>query len=222
MNKATLKSKVTKALRKGMKGAAADIDNLIPRAYTAGKLYEAYVLALVCQRLKLDEGCTLTLVGSSKVTLKSSPGPLNTAYPHIRVEKGGMHLADIWTDVEFTSLSAFHSGKSGLIPGDYHEIDIAVLQPGAKARPLPPEILLAVECKNTGYQKRLLREILGVRRELSLLIHSLQPTAFAIWPRSLVPADPPSCIAVYSSDSAVLNFTGPGGFFGIDFFHEPL
>ena len=41
MKTATVKSKITKALRRGMKGTKADIDSLIPKAYTAGKLYEA-------------------------------------------------------------------------------------------------------------------------------------------------------------------------------------
>jgi hypothetical protein len=221
MNKAAVKSKITKALRLGMKGKKADIEGLIPKALTAGKLYEAYVLALVCQQLKSHENCTLTLIGSSKITLKSSPGPINSAYPYIRVDRNGQHFANIWTDIEFTSLSASQSGKVPLTLGDYHEMDIAVLSPGASARPLPAQVLLAVECKNTGYQKSLLREILGVRRELSLL-QAPVPTAFSIWPRAMVPADPPSCIAVYSSDPSVLNYSGPSSFFGIDFFHQPL
>jgi len=221
MKTATVKSKITKALRRGMKGTKADIDSLIPKAYTAGKLYEAYVLALICQELKTREGCTLTLVGSTKITLKSSPGPINKSYPHIRVDRHGQHFANIWTNIEFTSLSASQAGKSPLTLGDYHEMDIAVLHPSASARPLPSEILLAVECKNTGYQKSLLRETLGVRRELSML-QNPTPTAFTNWPRAKVPADPPSCVAVYSSDSAVLKYSGPGAFFGIDFFHQPL
>jgi hypothetical protein len=221
MNKAALKAKITKALRKGIRATKSDLENLLPAAFTAGKLYEAYALALICQNLKSKEGWKLTLVGSTKITLKSSPGPINTAYPHIRAEKHGSHIADIWTDVEFVGLSAFHSAKSPLTLGDYHEMDVAVLSPGASGRPTPHDIYLAAECKNTGYQKSLLRETLGVRRELSML-RDAQSTIFAIWPRSMVPADPPSCIVVFSTDPAVLNYASPGAFFGIDFFHEPV
>jgi len=221
MKKSAVKSKVTRALRKGIKGAKADIEGLVPKAFTAGKLYEAYVLALICQKLRNVEGCGLTLIGSTKVALKSSPGPINTSYPHIKVERNGQHFANIWTDVEFTSLSAVHSGKSPLTLGDYHEIDIAVVAPSASSRPHPNEVFLAVECKNTGYQKSLLRETLGVRRELSML-QDPHPTAFTTWPSAVVPAVPPSCIAVYSSDPAVLSYAGPGSFFGISFYHEPL
>ena len=221
MKKSEIKSKVTRALRKSVNARKADINNLVPTAFTAGKLYEAYVLALICQKLKYTEGYDLTLIGSTKVALKSSPGPINGLYPHIKVEKKGQHCADIWTDVEFTSLSAIRSGKSRLTFGDYHEIDIAVVRPNASSRPHPNEVLLAAECKNTGYQKSLLRETLGVRRELSML-HPPHPTAFAMWPSAMVPANPPSCIAVFSTDAAVLNYAGPGSFFGINFYHEPL
>jgi len=76
-----------------------------------------------------------------------------------------------------------------------------------------------VECKNTGYTKDLLKSILGIRRELSLLRDD-QRTRFSKWPRRLVPADPPSCLLVYSTDSAVLDYASPGEVFGIDFVHE--
>lgn len=221
MNKAAVKAKITAALRKGIRGRKSELSELVPKAFTAGKVYEAYILGILCQRLTSREGFSCVLVGSTKVALKSSPGPINTAFPHIRVYKNGGHVADIWTDIEFTSLSAFHQGKVVLSQGEYHEIDIALVAANSQARPLPSEVLLAVECKNTGYQKSLLREILGVRRELSLLVPPI-PTFFTVWPRSRVPADPPSCVAVFSSDASVLAYQAPGSYFGIDFNHEPL
>jgi hypothetical protein len=221
MNKVALKAKVTSALRKGIKGSQSSLAELVPDKLTAGKIYEAYVLGLVCGNLRTREGLTCTLVGATRLTLKSSPGPINSSYPHIRVTKAGSHVADIWTDIEFTALSAVRQGKSSLTQGEYHEMDIAIVAPNCQARPRPNEVYLAVECKNTGYQKRLLREILGVRRELSFHQQRV-PTFFAHWPRSEVPADPPSCIAVYSTDPDVVRYKAPGAFFGVDFFHQPL
>lgn len=221
MNRASLKAKVTTALKKGIKASKSSISDLVPAEFTAGKIYEAYVLGLVCQNLKLKEGLVSTLVGASSLTLKSSPGPINSAYPHIEVTKQGRHVANIWTDVEFTALSAARQGKKSLTNGEFHEMDIAVVSPNCHPRPYPNEVYLVVECKNTGYQKSLLREILGVRRELSLLTDS-QPSFFSAWPRQDVPAEPPSCIAVFSSDPSVSKYQAPGHFFGIDFFHEPL
>jgi hypothetical protein len=222
MDKSAIKTKITEALRKSLGATKGQVAALIPKAFTAGKLYEAYVLGLVCNELASREGCKLVLHGgATKIALKSSPGPINPTYPHIEVTKNGVHIANIWTDVEFTSMSAQKSGKMSMSYGDFHEMDIAVVLPNCSPRPFPSEILLAVECKNTGYQKSLLREILGIRRELSLLTGS-KPTAFSAWPRDHVPADPSSCIAVYSTDPAVLNYGSPGQFFGIDFFYEPL
>lgn len=95
MNKRGLKAKITSALRKGIKASSTSIADLVPEALTAGKLYEAYVLGLLCQRLRSKEGMRFTLIGGTKVTLKSSPGPINASYPHIQVTKRGKHIASI-------------------------------------------------------------------------------------------------------------------------------
>lgn len=221
MNKKALKAKITKALRKGINGSKAALSDLIPPSLTAGKIYEAYVLGVVCQKLHASEGLTITLVGGKRLALKSSPGPINHSYPHLRMTKGSTHVANIWTDIEFSALSALNSTGSTPTNGEYHEADIAMVAVNCAARPKPYEVYLVVECKNTGYQKSLLREILGVRRELSFLVQP-EPTMFSSWPRSHVPAHPPSCICVYSTDPAVLGYAAPGTFFGIDFYHEPL
>jgi hypothetical protein len=111
--------------------------------------------------------------------------------------------------------------RSSTQRGDFHELDIVVVDPGISGRPTHKNIWLGVECKNTGYTKDLLKSILGIRRELSLLAGN-QRTHFSKWPRSSVPADPPSCLVVYSTDPAVLHYASPGEIFGIDFVHEML
>ena len=110
MNKKALKAKITYALQKGIQGSRSSISDLVPEEFTAGKIYEAFTLGLVCQRLKSAEGMLCTLVGAKKITLKSSPGPINPNYPHIRVSRGGVHVGNIWTDIEFTALSAATQG----------------------------------------------------------------------------------------------------------------
>jgi hypothetical protein len=79
-----------------------------------------------------------------------------------------------------------------------------------------------VECKNTEYTKSLLKEILGVRRELSLLQGAELRTRFSKWPRQTVPAKPASCLTVYATHPVVLEYARPGSVFGIDFYHEEL
>jgi hypothetical protein len=194
---------------------------LVPATATPGKLYEAHVLSRVVEHLVVDEGYSLTLVGSSKIQLKSSPGPINRSYPRIEPRRLGACVAELWTDVEFLALS--HCSQLGASPtkGCYHELDIIIVDPGLSGRPRCETIWLGVECKNTGYQKGLLKEILGVRRELSLLQPG-QSTKFSAWPRSLVPASPASCLVVYSTDANVVAYSAPGTFFGIDFVYEPM
>lgn len=196
--------------------------NLLPKSLTSGKLYEAYVLGKVAEKLVSREGFQLTLVNSTYIALKSAPGPINRSYPRIDIFDAGRKVAELWTDIEFLSLSHFMDRRYQTpTQGEYHELDIMIVEPGITGRPAHNQIWLGVECKNTGYQKGLLKEILGIRRELSLL-QAPRATRFQYWPRSKVPADPPSCLVVYATDQKVSNYSAPGETFGIDFFHEEL
>lgn len=224
MNLGTVKSRITKLLRKYLPSSQQQANTLVPDSLKSGKLYEVYVLGLIAKELTEKEGYQLKLINSNKVRLKASPGPINSSFPHIEVWKNGQHKGDIWTDVEFVALSHSLSGVStDPNRGQYHELDIVLVPPGTIDRPAAKDIYLAVECKNTGYQKNLLREILGVRRELSL--YRSQPEKhilFSNWPSPTVPAHPASCLLVYSTDSKVHDFEAPGSIFGIKFYYEPL
>jgi hypothetical protein len=194
---------------------------LVPQSISAGKLYEAHVLSLVVEKLVTREGYSLALVGGTKVKLKSAPGPINRSYPRIELRRNGVCVAELWTDVEFLSLSHWSRQSATTTKGDYHELDLIIVEPGQKGRPRHDTVWLGVECKNTGYEKGLLKEILGIRRELSLLTDD-KSTKFASWPRSFVPATPPSCLIVYATDRDVLDYAAPGTVFGIDFVHESM
>lgn len=194
--------------------------SVVPSALVSGKLYEAWVLCEVLERLRGDEGYTIVLRQGRRVTLKASPGPINRSYAHFELNGSGRPLLELWTDVEFMSLSHRGRGSPPVSRGDFHELDLVVVPAGTTGRPRHDEILIGIECKDTGYQKHLLRAVLGVRRELSLLV-SNAVTGFNRWPRSTVPADPPSCLLVYCTDPAVVDFQAAGGFFGIDFCHLP-
>ena len=175
MTKKQIILKIKNAFAKHLKVSPALAAGLVPSSLTDGKLYEAHVLSRVLENLDVTEKMTLTLVGGANMKLKSSPGPINLAYPHIELNRNGSHVADLWTDVEFLSLSyCSNASSSPPTKGHYHELDLVVVRPGASGRPRCDEIWLGVECKNTTYQKGLLKEILGIRRELSLLERSNQ------------------------------------------------
>lgn len=216
-----VKSRIDRILRQYQSAGGAP-SSLLPPALTAGKLYEAWVLCSILDRFRLAEGYSVLLRQATRISLKSSPGPINRAYPFFELAALNRPTVEVWTDVEFMALS--HAQRShGAFPtlGDYHELDIVAVPIGTNGRPRNDNILLGVECKNTGYSKDLLRGVLGVRRELSLLSDPIA-THFLSWPRSTVPADPPSCLMVYSTDPAVMRYASPGDMFGIDFVHDPL
>lgn len=188
----------------------------------AGKMYEAWVLCEVLERLARDERYTITLRGGTSAALKSSPGPINRDFPYFEAVGHRRPTLEVWTDVEFLTLSHDARGAPrSPARSDYHELDIVVVEANDVSRyPTHRQIRVGVECKNTGYSKNLLREILGVRRELSLL----QPpcaTGFVVWPRREVPADPPSCLMVYGTDPTIRLLRPPDDIFGIDFVYYP-
>jgi len=223
MNKQEVKTKVEALLKKFATATSqAAYSSVIPKSLTTGKLYEAHVLSLIIEKLVVQEGYRVVLKNGLFLPLKSAPGPINRNYAYFELSRGGKICAEIWTDVEFLSLSySQRKNTSEAGKGDYHELDIIVAEPNLRDRPRHSDIWLGVECKNTGYTKHLLREILGVRRELSLL-RSDERTQFSSWPRAMVPAHPASCLMVYSTDQAVSSYSGPGEVFGIDFVHEPI
>lgn len=221
MNKEELKERITDIFENLFPMATEEEADLVPKSLTDGKLYEAYILTKIAENLVTREGFTLRLVNGSHLQLKSSPGPINRNYPCIEAYRGGNLVAELWTDIEYLTMSFADSGKLNPNKGHYHELDIVLVDPRVKKYPRHDEIWLGVECKNTDYTKSLLKEILGIRRELSLLQENKQ-TKFNNWPRTRVPAHPASCLLVYSSRQSILDYSDPGDFFGIDFYHEPL
>lgn len=222
MDPKDIKDKITEAFKKHMTSPDDRSFDIVPNL-TKGKLYEAHVLSLIARDLSLKEGLQLELINSNYIALRSSHGPIDRQYPHIAVSRGGSVVAEIWTDIEFLTLSYSMSAQvTPVSRGYYHELDILVVNPGITGRPTHDDVWLGVESKNTGYGKGLLKEILGVRRELSLLHSPNLPTKFLTWPDTSVPARPPSCLLVYASDIKVLKYTDPGLAFGIKFYHELL
>lgn len=202
--------------------AAGTASNLVGQEWKAGKVYEAWVLTLVLDRLEQIESFDVILVGGTKVHLKSSPGPINLKYPHFRLTKNGGPTYDLWTDVEFATLSYAMSGATGKPSQAHrHELDIVMVHGGVSGYPAHDKVVLGIECKNTGFEKVMARAALGVRRELGLLRSPL-PTGFKSWPRATVPAKPPSVLMVCSTDASVEGYNEAGSKYGVDFKYEPM
>lgn len=170
---------------------------------TDGKLYELFVLSDVITDLA-GRGFTLTFVGgvspkgaaASRSTLrfKASPGQIKTSDSHFEVRAPGSKRVDyrIFVDIEFDTLG--HSQIAARDHSRRHELDIIVTS-ASRGYPAHDQIALGVECKAVAnFYKGLIKEALGVRRELSLLHptrNSVLSSAGGI-PAVQVKADPPS------------------------------
>lgn len=222
---ASLKNEIVNMFQESIHAESGSEYEIIKDEEKGGKLYEAYSLAILCRNLKEKESFRLILSKGEKLYLKRGTGPINRNYPCIQAYRNDELVAEIWTDVCFISLSYLHTSPS-LRPekpqyGDYHELDILMVDPGLESYPTPYQIWLGVECKNTGMKKGILKEILGVRRELSLIKEECQ-TKFSEWPQSKARSTPPSCLLLFSSDPSVENYSRPGNFYDIKFIHEPF
>ena len=157
-----------------------------------GKVYELYCLAKTIEFLKRFVGVSVRFVGTI-VDFKSSPGKIDRTKSHFVISGHGPDL-ELHTDIEVRTLSSTHViGATG--PSSYHEIDLVLVERAQDGqRPAHDQIVLGVECKShANFKKEILKQVLGVRRELSLL--NLAPSklqAFLLGQLHKIHADPPS------------------------------
>lgn len=197
-------------------------------------LDRAYELACLVELLRQFKSKAHTrsfhLVGGSAVTFRQKGGPVRRSrYPYIEIRNGGSVEAEIWTNIEFTALSATHDPRGARVPaypprGDAHELDLVVLKTGtADGYPTPDAIHLGVEAKCRPYGKALLKELLGVRRESAFVADpppGVLAHAWAWWPET-IRAYPHSALVAYCNDQTILSYTQPARFYGIRMEHLP-
>ncbi len=211
-----IKTKITNALQKHANVAPARTTTLLPIKSLQGKLYEADILAQVCEKLVTKEGHRVRLKGGSRLILKQKGGVIDRGYPFFEVLHGTTIIAELFTDIYFATLSYFIKGSSARkVHGDYHELDIALLLPNLNGYPRPEDILLAIECKNTSIKKSIIREVLGFRRELSFYSNIPQATIFSVWPSNQTNSNPSSIHMLYCSDRRISRYTANCLQFGI-------
>ena len=203
--------------------------NAIPAgasSHARGKVYELYVLTLVIQYLR---GLGYTISFSHRhgtVQFKSSPGLLKASDPHFFVSLPGCRPSfDIYVDVEFQTLGSFRrSSTASPDRSSRHEIDIGVFTHGLNnVRPAHTDVALAVECKAVvSLAKAVIRGMLGLRRELSLLCEPgpsvLAQTACRSVPH--VPANPASEVWLVTTDRDVSMYSYSPSSFGVTCRHE--
>ena len=218
-----IKRRITAVLEANAGIAPARTNTLLPTKSLQGKLYEADVLATICEKLVTQEKLRITFVGGRNLVLKQKGGPIDRSYPYFQIWRGTTLFCELFTNVYFTTLSYHIKGSpSRLTYGDYHELDIALLGPTLIGYPKYSEVVLAVECKNTSIKKSIIRELLGFRRELSFYGPNSQPTNFSIWPTAQTNSNPNSVHMLFCSDPRINRYITNCLQFGIILEHHRM
>jgi hypothetical protein len=168
-------------LKASSKKGAKQLDQL-----AHAKLFEILALSELLGRLKrINSACTFELMNGglsgNELVLQSAPGMADPSRSYIRVRLAGAEVATIWTNVEFEGISGV-GAKSGVKSGSYHEADILMMRPNVHngttpVRPNYQDVLLVIECKFLSVlPKVVLRALLGLRREMSMLTNTTKVT----------------------------------------------
>ncbi|MEP3635368.1 MAG: hypothetical protein ABJM82_16940 [Shimia thalassica] len=195
---------------------------------TGGKIYELYCLARTLEWLRFTYGASIRLENGTVVNFKASPGNIDRSRSYFVVAKHG-EFFELHTDIQVQTLGASKTGgwvgKSG-----YHEIDLVLIDPNVLDGDMPRhnEVALGVECKsNAKFEKGIVKQVLGIRRELSLLSRPTPsrldrvfcPTKPLGGYSPFVKADPASLYWLTYIDQSGDDYAGSPGYFSIEFKH---
>jgi hypothetical protein len=165
----------------------------IMKKITIGKAYELYCLSRLIEILNKNYGYDILFKGNT-IKFKAKGSDINTSYPYFEVRSGSRLLFHIYTDTYVSSLGSCISGISDL--SEKNEADILIVEDDVTGRPKPSDVVLILECKvRSIFVKANVREILGMRRELSYFSKNDRSKLSFFSPSNfikLVPANPES------------------------------
>lgn len=197
-------------------GAAAAIN----ASLVDGKIYELRILAWLLGELP-GAGRTIRVVNGQHLLLKTRPGRIDRNDPYLEVSYGSGVDFEVWCNVEFVGVGFFKSGHLVPLEPDYHELDIAVTVPDVPEGLLPNyAVLVAIECKDRPLNKGMLRQALGLRRELSVMRAADQNFQLPIGGRPpITTQDPPSLLFLCSSWALPRNYDNMSPVHAIEVLH---
>lgn len=182
-----------------------------------GKLYELYVLSVLTKELK-KRGATLKFHGGN-IKFKGAPGKIKASDPHFTVKLPNGKNLWLFVDIEFRTLGSAFTGATD--NSNMHELDIVLVEVD-DGYPTHEEIWLAVECKAVAnFEKWILKEALGVRRELSLKqeVQKSRLSECGLSPEVEFTANPASEFWLAFIDPNGLSYSESPKAFGIEFRH---
>lgn len=193
---------------------SAGPDDECPIDTTKGRMYELVVLSYLIDHL-VSRGFRFHFVGKV-LELKEKPSQIKPGDAHFEgVHRRTGQRVKVYTDVEVKGLGCVRGGATDL--SAYHEVDLVVVDPSTNGRPDPDNVLLGVECKSGAFGKSIIKEVLGVKRELSLLAHDRPSTLSHISNGSvMVPSEPAIEFWLAHFDPKGQQYQDGPAFFGVD------
>lgn len=195
-----------------------------------GKLYELWVLAHLVGLL-VGRGLRVRIANGNSIRFRQSPGSIDRTRSWFEVSDASQRVVgEIMLDVEFETISFAGRLTQSIAPnfltqGDCHELDIALIEPGllTQTRPNYGDVMLAVECKHTSMNKGFIRNVLGLRRELSFLHPPrVANPILGAWPLRVDSNHPPSALLLFCNDPKVRNYRSITHTFDISLCYLPM
>jgi len=201
------------------------------RSNLPGLIFELYSLVDILKKLK-NRNYTISAQNLFNGTFKYAQKPSipnRNSYSWLTIQNNFQFQYEIWLNIEFIGISGHYSYRKNIINKNSdlnsnlfrtnftHELDIAIIRSGINRRPFYYEVKLAVECKDTqNFGKGVLKQLLGIRRELScyLTIPQMNPIT-----KRLTYQCPPSEYWIYSSNRDVNKLRHVGRFWNLEFIH---
>jgi hypothetical protein len=220
----TVLTRLARAFRRHLGLGRGSAGALLRGARLYDKAYELSSMLEMLDRLKAHQtSLTFRLVQGRSLIFRGKGGPIQRSnWPFIRIRNGSQIVAEVWVDIECMALSYSLTGKKiqGRPYAKAHELDVVVIEPDTSEYPRPEQIYLGLEAKHRLFNKALLKELLGVRREMTFR-SSLGRNRFAWWSGNLLPADPCSGLLAFCSNANIAKYQDLADFWGIKMIYHP-
>lgn len=219
-------SKAKSAIKKYFNSHYSTIKKKIVFPKDKGKIYEIYCVTELLNWLESRYDVTIQYCGKGKMKFRAGGGPIDRKkYSYFRItDKRKNNTIELHTDIEIMTLGSSICGGNRKDLSCMHEVDIVLIEEGVKCGDMPPhdKLLLGIECKaHANLRKSVIREVLGIRRELSFYteckhIAKIDKILTRKSGKQLnVPAKPCSLYLLYTTDSNVKRYRLSPEQFGI-------
>ena len=184
-----------------------------------GKIYELFCLVETLVWLKSEYGVHIKFIGKT-MDFKASPGNIDRNRSYFEIS-ANHSTVELHTDIEIKTLGSTILNQASDNSG-YHETDLVVIAPAVKdgQKPAHDDLFLGVECKaHANFQKQIVKQVLGIRRELSFLDRTFVTldVMFKTNGVHFINANPGSLYWLAFTDPKGMNYRASPSAFGIEF-----